>query len=188
VPLLDNVHVVAQQAAPEARVVYVGRDPVVLAHAHTVHTSPPEGATVYVNGGLRDLDKVLLQAAESLDFTQPVALLLIGVLNLVRDERDPQRIVTQLMQAVPSGSYLAVAHPTHDFWPEHSPAITERLSEAMQRPWVPRTHAEISRFFDGLELVEGGLVHINRWGRPDDGPSPPGQDLLGVYGAVARKP
>lgn len=187
VPLLDSVHVVAQQLAPEARVVYVGRDPVVLAHAHTVHSSTPESATAYVNGGLRDLDEVLRQAAKTLDLAQPVALLLIGVLHLVSDERDPHRMVRSLMESVPSGSYLVVAHPTHDFWPERSSAITERLREAMQRPWVPRPRAEVSRFFDGLEPVEGGLVHIDRWGRPDDEASTPAGELLDVYGGVARK-
>jgi hypothetical protein len=188
VPMFDDVHQTAQRAAPESRVVFVGRDPVVLAHAHTLRTSSPEGATGFVHGGLRDPTRLLQDAAETLDLTQPVALLLVGVLNLIADERGPYGIVAQLMDAVPPGSHLAVAHPTGDIWPERSPVIAAHLSEQMRRPFVLRSLAEISRFFDGLELVEGGLVHIDEWGRQGDDPRTPARELIGMFGGVARKP
>jgi hypothetical protein len=186
VPML-NVHEIAQRAAPESRVVYIGRDPVVLAHAHTLRATP-DGATAFVYGGLRDPEKLLRSAAETLDLSRPVALLLISVLNLFDDDRDPYGIVTQLMKAVPSGSHLVVAHPTGDFWPEGGAAIADHLSNQMQRPYILRSRAEIARFFDGLELLDGGVVHISEWRRSDDEPLPPAKDLVGVYGAVGRKP
>lgn len=187
VPML-NVHEIAQEAAPESRVVYVGRDPVVLAHAHTLRDSARQGATAFVYGGLRDPEELLRSAAETLDLTRPVALLLVSVLNLVDDDRDPYGIVSQLLKALASGSHLVVAHPTGDLWPERAAAIADHLSRRMQRPYVLRSHAEISRFFDGLELVDGGVVHVADWGRPEGEPRPPGADLVGVYGAVGRKP
>ena len=188
IPTARKIHEVAQQAAPGSRFVYVGDDPVVLAHAHTLRGSAPEGASAYVHGSLRDPQAILQQAAETLDLRQPVALMLLTTLNFVPDADDPFEIVARLLQAVPSGSYLTIAHASHDFGAEGMIEAAERLDKALEQPYVLRSRAEIARFFDGLDLVDPGLVQIDHWRPHDDSPVPRTERPTPIYVAVGRKP
>lgn len=182
-----NVHHVAQEQVADARVVYVSDDPVVLAESHTLRTGSPEGATGYVHGSLLDLAAVLEQAADNLDFDEPVAALLVTTLNFVPDESDPHGIVAELVGTLAPGSHLLVAHPSFDISAEGMPEASAKLSQALKVPWVVRTRDEIARFFDGLDMVEPGLVPINEW-RPEGGPPPRvGRRVPPIYGGLARK-
>jgi len=187
IPTGDHVHSVAQAVAPESRIVYVDYDPIVLAHAHSLLTSSPEGATAYVHGDLRQPDHILEKAADTLDLSQPVAVILVGILYLVGDGDDPFGIVAKLMDAVPSGSYLVVSHMTKDINTEAMEQLAELLNETMPEPFVMRSHAEVSRFFDGLEPVDPGLVQVAQW-RPTDGTPGPTEQLTAYYAGIARKP
>ena len=176
----------AQRAAPDARIVYVDNDPIVLSHAQALLTSTPEGACAYVDADIRDTGKILKDAANVLDFSRPVAVCLIMILQFVPDEDDPVSIVRALVDALPSGSYLTVAHPASDVDQHVGPALRQLSTRMGGTRAVPRSHQEVSRFFDGLEMVEPGLVQLHRW-RPGTGLDDTGRDLA-AYGAVARKP
>jgi hypothetical protein len=165
IPTADNTHEVAQDVEPSCRVVYVDNDPMVLAHARALLASEPEGATDYVDADLRDTGKVLAEAARLLDFGEPVAVMLISVLHLIPDEDDPHAIVARLMEAVPSGSWLALSHPARDVHPQQVTEAASRFNQLAPAKATLRTRAEILRFFDGLELLEPGLVAARR-GRP----------------------
>jgi hypothetical protein len=192
IPTSPNVHQVAQAVAPEARVVYVDNDPIVLAHARALMAGTAEGKTDYVDADLREIDNFLdsPRLRETLDLSQPVGLLLIAIMHFVPDSEEPYRLATRLLDALPSGSYLALSHLTGDFDPdawEAVAAIYRKTGVSMR----VRSRAEIERFFDGLELVEPGLVVLPRW-RPDgsgaDEASQPSDAVVAVYGGVARKP
>jgi hypothetical protein len=187
-PTADNTHEVAQRAAPSSRIVYVDHDPVVLAHARALLTSTPEGATSYLDADLRDPDKILRQAAYTLDFTQPVAIMLIAVLHVIDDADHPYQIVRDLMAAVPPGSYLAISHLTADISAtaeaEAMKFFARALSERMVENMVLRDRAGITQFFDGLELVEPGVVQADQW-RTATGPS--AESKVAVYCGVGRK-
>ncbi len=185
-PSANNTHEVAQRAAPESRVVYVDNDPIVLAHARALLTSSPEGATAYLDADLRDTDSLLAEAAGTLDFDQPIALMLLGVLHCIPDEDEPHAIVARLLAALPPGSYLAVAHPASDIAAEQMARSSRDYNKQASAPVTMRTHAEVSRFFDGLELVEPGLVQLHRW-RPGVGDLEQGRELAN-YGGLGRKP
>ena len=185
-PSSNNTHEVAQRAAPDARIVYVDNDPIVLSHAQALLTSTPEGACAYVDADIRDTGKILKDAANVLDFSRPVAVCLIMILQFVPDEDDPVSIVRALVDALPSGSYLTVAHPASDVDQHVGPALRQLSTRMGGTRAVPRSHQEVSRFFDGLEMVEPGLVQLHRW-RPGTGLDDTGRDLA-AYGAVARKP
>jgi hypothetical protein len=185
-PSADNTHEVAQRVAPESRIVYVDNDPLVLVHARALLTSTPEGRTDYLDADLRDVDAVLERARETLDFSQPIALMLLGVVIFVGDDEESYGIVHRLMGALPAGSHLVLSHtitspsmPDVDaavaFWNENgTPKLTQRTPD------------QLVRYFDGLELLEPGVVSCSRW-RPetadDDLP-----DEVAMYGAVGRKP
>jgi len=184
-PAANNTHEVAQRIAPESRVVYVDNDPIVLLHAQALLTSSPEGETAYIDADIRDTGKILAAAADVLDFSQPVAVMLLGVLHCIPDEDDPAAIVARLTVAVPPGSYLVIAHPASD--------VTEQLSRSMgdynkqgAAPLTARTHAEVNSFFAGLDLIEPGVVQLHRW-RPGTGDVGQGRELPN-YGGVGRKP
>jgi hypothetical protein len=170
IPNADNVHGVAQATVSDARVVYVDHDPVVLAHAHTLEDSTPQGATTFIYGDLRDHEEILSRAAETLDFTQPIAIVIVGTLHHFRDDEHPEEFVRAYLDAVPSGSYLVLDNIGKEL------EDTAKLGEVMEDfagakfTLVPRTRAEMERFFEGTELVEPGLVYIDHW-RPD-GPLP----------------
>ena len=185
IPSANNTHEVAQAAAPDSRVVYVDNDPIVLVHARALLVSAPEGVTQYVEGDLRHPGPVLEAAARTIDFSQPVALLLIGVLHLIQDAEGPYEIVADLMAALPSGSYLAISHPALDIAPGQTEA-QRRYNERVSTPQTLRTEPEVARFFDGLELVPPGVAYVHAW-RPDPGDQvPPGG--VSAYGGVGRKP
>jgi hypothetical protein len=185
-PSANNTHEVAQRVAPGSRVVYVDNDPIVLAHARALLTSSPEGATAYLDADLRDTGPLLAHAARTLDFGQPVALMLLGVLHCIPDDDDPHAIVAGLLAAVPPGSYLAVAHPASDIAPEQMARASRDYNQQAAAGVTMRSHAEVSRFFDRLELVEPGVVQLHRW-RPAADDLEQGRELAN-YGGVGRKP
>ena len=161
-PSANNVHEVAQAVAPESRVVYVDNDPMVLTYARALLASGPDGITDYLHADLRDTGIILQRAADILDFTKPIAILLIGILQLISDSDAPHAIVRRLLDAVPAGSWLALCHPTSDVVPEVV-TMARNLSRRSVAPTTLRTHAEISRFFDDLELLPPGVVQLHRW-------------------------
>jgi SAM-dependent methyltransferase len=185
IPTKNNTHEVAQAIAPGSRVVYVDHDPIVLAHARSLLTSSPEGATDYLDADLRRPGEILTAAARTLDLGQPVAIVLMAVLQFVMDEDRPADIVAELLDAVPSGSYLVVSHPASDINAASMRELAERLNRLMVQRVALRSRAEVTRFFDGLDLVDPGLVQLHRW-RPGSGADT--TRPLAAYGAVARKP
>lgn len=185
-PTVDNTHEVAQRVAPESRIVYVDNDPLVLVHARALLTSTPEGATDYIDADMHDPEGILAEAARTLDFTQPIAVTMLGVVIFIEDDREAYDIVRHFLDAVPAGSYLVLSHtvtspemPDVDaavaFWNEHgTPKLTQRSPD------------QIAGFFDGLELLEPGVVscsrwrpEITRWGEPDE---------VAMFGGIGRKP
>ncbi|HET6950971.1 MAG TPA: SAM-dependent methyltransferase [Acidimicrobiales bacterium] len=185
IPNDDNVQRVVLEVAPDARVVSVDNDPIVLAHAHLLLEPMDGGATVFLLADLRDPDDVLRRAAETLDFSEPIAVLFNAVLHHIPDSDDPYGIVARFMDAVPSGSYLAVSHLTNEMRADEINALAESVPQQARYLFAARTKAEISRFFEGLELVPPGVVSIDQW-RPDDPDAP--VEGKHHYGAVARKP
>jgi S-adenosyl methyltransferase len=181
-PTAENTHEVAQSVAPESRVVYADNDPIVLAHARALLTSTPQGSTAYVDADARDTAKILEAAAGILDFSQPVAVMLLLVLQYVPDSDHPHQIVSQLMDAVAPGSFLTISDTTNDIDTERLTAGTARLNARLgPAQSTPRPRAEILRYFDGLDLVEPGLVPMPQWRNP-------GADLvIPVYAGMARK-
>nr|WSW66512.1 SAM-dependent methyltransferase [Streptomyces sp. NBC_00995] len=183
-PTADNTHEVAQHTAPEARVVYVDNDPIVLAHARSLLTSSPEGATEYIDADARHPDRILRAAQPTLDLEHPVAVMLLGILNFVPDTDEALRIVRQLMAAVPSGSYLVLTHPTLELGGEGNEAAMRFWNENATPPITARGRFEFAAFLDGLDILDPGIVSCARW-RP--GPGPAGPEVA-QFGAVARKP
>jgi O-methyltransferase involved in polyketide biosynthesis len=182
-PTADNTHEVAQRIAPESRIVYVDNDPVVLAHARAVLTSTPEGATDYIDADLRDPDKILEAAAATLDFSQPIALMLMGILGHVTDDDEARSILRRLLAALPPGSYLVLYDGTDT--DKAGVEAQERYNQSGAVPYVLRSPERIAGFFEGLELVEPGVVSCPHW-RPDpvDSDSPE----VHAVGGVGRKP
>ena len=184
-PTANNTHQIAQSVAPASRIVYVDNDPLVLVHARALLTSDPQGATAYIDADLHDPGTILAEAAGTLDLTQPVALTLLGVVNFISDDDQAYSIVRRLVDAVPSGSYLVVSHtitsPTTAamdsavaFWNEHgTPKLTQRTPE------------QVARLFDGLEVLEPGVVSCSRW-RPEATPFGEPAEVA-LYGGVGRK-
>ena len=185
IPSANNTHQVAQEVAPDARIVYVDNDPIVLSHARALLTSGPRGATQYVHGDAREPGPIIESAAETLDFSQPVALMLIGVLHLIQDSEDPWGLVAWLMAQLPAGSYLAISHPAIDIAPGQAEA-QRRYNERVSTPQTLRDRDQVARFFEGLELVEPGLVYVHTW-RPGEFDTAP-EDATSAWGGVARKP
>ena len=181
-PTANNTHEVAQRVAPECHIVYVDNDPMVLAHARALLTSSPEGATDYIDADARETDKILQEAARTLDFTQPVAIIMLGILGNVADYDEARSIVKRLLDGVRSGSYLVVNDGTNT-----SEEIVEgaRVSGEGGHQYTLRSPEEIARFFDGLELLEPGVVPAPRW-RPERSLSGPSADDSRC--GVARKP
>jgi hypothetical protein len=163
IPSASNTHEVAQSVAPESRIVYVDNDPVVLTHARTLLTSDPAGATDYIDADLRDPEHILAGAARVLDFRRPVAVMLMAILQHLGDEDDPYRVVSTLMSAVPPGSYLALSHPAKDIDAESMAKMAESLNKMMAEKVTFRDRSAVARFFEGLELVEPGMVQASKW-------------------------
>ncbi|MDX6391711.1 MAG: hypothetical protein QOJ73_2774 [Streptosporangiaceae bacterium] len=187
-PTSPNVHEVAQEIASEARVVYVDNDPIVLAHARALLIGTEQGATAYIEADLRDPDKILgdPRLQQTLDLSQPVALMLFGILHFIPDQAEPHRLVGRLLAALPAGSYLALQQPTTDFY---QPGTTG-TAKAYGRAGIPfqyRTRDEFARFFTGLELVPPGIGLMTEW-RAEGEPQPrPAASDVGAYAAVGRK-
>jgi O-methyltransferase involved in polyketide biosynthesis len=187
-PTVDNTHQVAQRVAPECRIVYVDNDPLVLAHARALLTSTPEGRTAYVDADLRQPDKILQAASQTLDLGRPVALMLLGILGHVGDDDEARSIVRRLLEPLASGSYLALDDGTDVV----DKAMVEEAQRAYNQsgavPYHPRSPGQIAGFFEGLQLVEPGVVSCPRW-RPD--PAEAGGGLpaeVDAFGGVGRKP
>jgi hypothetical protein len=186
IPTRPNLHEVAQKIAPETRVVYVDNDPIVLVHARALMISSPEGRSEYVSADLRDPRSILTEPvlAETLDLTRPVGLTLIAILMLIADADDPWAKVAELRDAMPSGSCLAITHPTPDFAPEQvERAVAMATGAGMTL--VARTREAVQRFFGDWEMLEPALVPVPGW-RPEE----PVEDPKWMYywGGVARKP
>ncbi|GHJ27598.1 hypothetical protein TPA0910_20310 [Streptomyces hygroscopicus subsp. sporocinereus] len=184
-PTADNTHEVAQRVAPDARIVYVDNDPLVLVHARTLLSSTPEGATDYLDADLYDPDAVLRAAAGTLDLTQPVALVLLNVLGHVADHAEARSLVNRLMAGLPSGSYLVIGDSTATS--EGMIAASETYNASGAVPYYVRPVDELAAFFDGLDVLEPGIVRITRWRPGPDGASGAAPDV-DAYGGVGRKP
>jgi O-methyltransferase involved in polyketide biosynthesis len=185
-PTACNTHEVAQSIAPASRVVYVDNDPMVLCHARALLTSTPEGITAYVDADLREVAAVLTQAAEALDFTRPVAIILLAVLDLIPDLDQARSIVASLMAAVPPGSFLVISHAASDIDPAETAEMIGRLNEHLaEGNYIGRPRDVVARFFDGLELVEPGVVKVTQW-QPRSWLEARGPAFL--WGGVAGKP
>jgi O-methyltransferase involved in polyketide biosynthesis len=192
IPNGDNVHAAARRANPAARTVYVDNDPIVLAHAHQLLSDTPAGTVDYLQNDLRDPDSILRGAARTLDFTRPVAVLLVGVLHFLPDADSPYALVTWLMDSVPPGSYLVVSHLAADIHPDEMAEIARSFNEDTRtnETWVLRPHQHVVEFFHRLELLAPGVVAVDEW-RPHDGPPPvlpPEGRTNPLWVGVARKP
>ncbi|WP_329267159.1 SAM-dependent methyltransferase [Streptomyces sp. NBC_01451] len=183
-PSADNTHQVAQRFAPTARIVYVDKDPTVLAHARTLLRSTPEGATAYIDADLLDTDRILDAAAQTLDLSRPTALILSNILGHVATHEQARSIVTSLMSALPSGSHLSVNDGSAGVDPVFEQAQAA-YNESGAVPYNLRTVEEITSYFDGLELLDPGVVPVPFW-RPD--PTAPAPQVIGEHGGLARKP
>ncbi|MFC5183581.1 SAM-dependent methyltransferase [Actinomadura harenae] len=184
-PAVDNTHEIAQRVAPETRVVYVDNDPLVLAHARALLTGSPQGATAYVDADLRDPDRVLDAAARTLDLTRPVALVLNGVMGHIADDDRARAVVGRLLEPLPAGSHLSLSDGTDGAHVAGHAEAMRLYKDSGAVPYHLRTPERVAAFFDGLDLVEPGVVRYHLW-RPDPGPFT-GPDIDGHCG-VARKP
>jgi S-adenosyl methyltransferase len=183
IPTAGNTHQVAQAVAPQARVVYVDYDPVVLAHARALLKSHKDGATQYIDADLRDTGTILDQAGKLLDFTQPVAVTLLMILHVIPDSDDPHAVVARLMGALPPGSYLALTHLGAELLdPEKTEGFQGVVRRQAQQQYIGRSRAEIERFYAGMDLVEPGVVRVEEW-RSDHEPAA----TSALWCAVGRK-
>ncbi|MEU9187473.1 SAM-dependent methyltransferase [Streptomyces sp. NPDC048484] len=179
-PTADNTHEVAQRVAPDARIVYVDNDPLVLAHARALLTSTPEGRTAYIDADLYDPEAILDAAADTLDLSRPVALMILNTLGHVADHDQARKLVARLMSGLPSGSYLVISDSTATS--EGMIAASEAYNSSGAVPYHVRGVEEIAGFFEGLDLVEPGVAQVTQW-RPDSPAS-----VVDAYGGVGRKP
>jgi hypothetical protein len=184
IPTEPNLHQVVQRVRPAARVVYTDNDPIVLRHAEALLVSHPEGATDYIQADVRRPEEIVEHARKVLDFSRPVALSLIALMHFITDEQGAYEIVRDLVSALPSGSHLVLSHASSDLYPELSDRVTDEYAKGGIR-LAFRTRAEVARFFDGLDLVEPGLVTAVEWFR--SAPAPQREDC-GIYAGVARVP
>jgi O-methyltransferase involved in polyketide biosynthesis len=184
-PTVNNTHEVAQRAAPEAQVVYVDNDPIVLLHAGALLTSSPSGRCAYLEADVRDPDRVLGEAAATLDLTEPVAVMMLGLLHFIPDVDAPYALTRYYLDALAPGSYLAVSHASSDIESEPQEAAAKRYNSRSASPIVLRSKAEVARFFGGLDLVPPGITPLGQWA---PGPAIPGPASLPTYTGLARKP
>jgi S-adenosyl methyltransferase len=185
IPTASNTHEVAQRAAPASRIVYVDNDPMVLAHARALLTSSAEGRCAYIDADIRDPQNILDAAAEVLDFTEPVGVVLMAVLQFVPDDDNPHELVRHLMAVMPAGSYLVISHPASDIQATAMAGMATRLNQLMAQRVKPRSKAEVTAFFDGLDLVAPGVIRCPEW-RPDQPEDAAGKSTM--WGGVAEKP
>lgn len=185
-PTANNTHEVAQGTAPECRIVYVDNDPLILTHARALLTSSPEGATDYIDADVRDPERILQESAQTLDFTQPTALMLLGIMEHIVNNDEAYAIVNRLLDALSSGSYLVLCDPTADIGGEVVEEAIRLWNENAKPPIKARSHQEIACFFNRLELLEPGVVSASLWRLdPREIGTPPEVDL---FCGVGRKP
>jgi hypothetical protein len=184
-PTAGNTHEVAQQVAPKSRIVYVDNDPLVLVHARALLTSTAEGECQYIEADVRDPEAILREAARTLDFSRPAALMLMGILGLVADYDQARSIVRTLMAALPPGSYLAV-YDGADTDPAYVEAIRRYNSGSGAVPYTPRSPEQIAGYFDGLELLPPGVVTVSRWRADPSAWGDPAE--VACAGGIGRKP
>jgi hypothetical protein len=185
-PTAQNTHQVAQSVNPAARIVYVDNDPMVLAHARALLTSTPEGVTAYLDADVHDPDTILREAKKILDFTQPIALMMLGILGNIVDYDEARDILDRLVAALPSGSYVVINDGTNVVDPVARNEAT-RVSIEAGTPYIARHPDEIAGFFHGLDLVEPGVVSSSLW-RPDPDPEAGVPATVDVFCGVAHKP
>ncbi|GHJ38689.1 SAM-dependent methyltransferase [Streptomyces sp. TS71-3] len=188
IPTSPNLHEIAQSVAPDSRVVYVDNDPIVLTLSQGLLSSTPEGKTAYVEADMTDPGTILAapEIRDTLDVDRPVALTVIAIVHFVLDKDDARGIVSRLMEPLPSGSYLAMSIGTADFAPDEVARVAREYA-ARNMPMRLRTHVEAEQFFDGMELVDPGVVQVHKW-HPDGSETEPIRDEdIAMYGAVARK-
>jgi S-adenosyl methyltransferase len=184
IPTANNTHQVAQRVAAESRIVYVDNDPIVLSHAQALLKSSPQGVCAYLDADLRDPAAILAKAAQTLDFGQPVAVMLIAVMHFIGDDDEAAAIVRTLTAACAPGSFVVISHVASDIDTEQQTELVRRLNQSVAEKATMRDRAGVTRLFDGLELVEPGVVRVSEW-RPDsdlEAASP-----TGLWGGVARK-
>jgi hypothetical protein len=182
-PAPDNTHEVAQRLAAESRIVYVDHDPMVVTHAEALLRSSTQGRCAYVEADLRNADFILNEASRTLDFSQPVGLMLLAILQLVPDDDEAQRIVAALAEPLVPGSFIAISHMTADFAPETVLSATKAYNDLAPDPVTPRSQAQLRALFGGRELVKPGPVSVSRW-RPETADDQ--VDSVDLYGAIAR--
>jgi hypothetical protein len=182
IPTQPNLHQIVQDISPEAKVVYTDNDPIVLRHAEALLVSRPEGVTDYIQADVRRPQEIVEHARHILDFSRPIALSLIALMHFVPDEQDAHAIVRNLVDTLPSGSYLVLSHASSDLFPELSAQVTAEYAKGGIQLGF-RTRPEVQRFFDGLDLVEPGLVTATEWFTSARRPRP---EDSGIYAGVAR--
>ncbi|MFC3996784.1 SAM-dependent methyltransferase [Nocardiopsis sediminis] len=165
-PTMNNTHEVAQRLAPQSRIVYVDNDPLVLAHARALLTSTPEGATDYIHADLRDPGTILAESARTLDFAEPIGLMLLGVVNHVVDDAESYSAVADLVAALPRGSYLVLTHSTAEIHGEPMREAMREINERGGTPITARSRKQIEGYFAGTQLLDPGVVSCSLW-RPD---------------------
>jgi len=185
IPSANNTHEVAQKVAPDSRIVYVDNDPIVLTHARTLLTSDPAGGTEYIDADLREPQQILAGAARLLDYGRPVAVMLMAILQHLDDADDPLKVVAALMGAMPPGSYLALSHPAKDIDAEAMAKMADSLNQMMAEKVTFRDRSAVARFFDGLELVEPGMVQASKWRPANEAEA---ASPAALWAGVARKP
>ena len=184
-PSPPNTHDVAQSIDPAARVVYIDNDPIVIAHARAMMVSGPDGSCDHVEADLRDPAAILKAAGRTLDLGRPVALLLLLILHLIPDADGPEEVVRSLLAGLPEGSYLVVSHPASDIRPDSVADMTRRMNQRLNGPKATvRDRDQVTRFFDGLELLEPGVVEPPQW-RPD--PGAPAPSDVTIWCGAGRK-
>ncbi|MFE2531469.1 SAM-dependent methyltransferase [Streptomyces sp. NPDC059371] len=184
IPTQPNLHQIVQNITPSAKVVYTDYDPIVLRHAEALLVSRPEGVTDYIQADVRRPDEIVQHARHVLDFSRPIALSLIALMHFIPDEQDAHSIVRNLVDTLPSGSYLVLSHASSDVFPELSAQVTAEYAKGGIQLGF-RTRAEVERFFEGLDLVSPGLVTATQWAQSGKIPAPAPEDS-GIYTAVAR--
>ncbi|MFI5775786.1 SAM-dependent methyltransferase [Nocardia sp. NPDC051570] len=188
-PTAGNVHEIAQDIAPDSRIVYVDNDPIVAVHARTLLNSSPQGKTAYIEADVREPERILTHPdlLATLDLTRPVALMLVAVMHFIVDEERPRELVRELCRALPSGSYLVMTHATNDHLTPEDIAENEAANKRSGIPFRLRSTAEFAPFFDGLELEPPGIGSIMTW-RPEGWRAHPRPEAVSMLGAVARIP
>ena len=184
IPTEPNLHQVAQEIAPESKVVYADNDPIVLRHAQALLHSSPEGTTNYVHADVRDPDAILRPAAETLDFSEPVALSLVALTHYLND--DAYGLLKRYVAELAPGSFVILSQVT----PDLSPEAVEKAAEQFRRngtPFFPRSLTEFSRFFDGLELLGPGVIPVSGWRPGPEDVAAQAEGIVPVYAGVARK-